>query len=351
MNKLTFAGVDLSKWSPEFSSEIQGRWVAHEIPGLPGALQEDLGDGKLGTRVPLIFAGPSAQTDYAKVLSQLAAAGRRGPLLHPLRGARSSILKSIREAMRYTSQGNAITVDLTFEDAALAQPFAFQGGPQAQAGRARELAAQVDAKITALEARVNQVYRFNLTVRTKTLQALAEVETFTAQIRAYLTAALAVGSTAVYLANAVVNAGLGLALQGVGVTRQVGNAAASAVTTYQQAAAQLRGLPAAYDRAAASVRAIGAPGLGQETCVAMEQALHAATQVDEALQAQQPVPIESTVTRSPGQTLYGFIAEKYEGAALTAQQKRALAGTIRQLNRIRNPSFLPYGMRIVRPAA
>jgi len=350
MQALTFAGVNLSPWSPEFNSEVAGRWIAHEIPGLSGALQEDMGDGKLGTRVPLTFAGASAQRDYSKLLSALAAAGRRGQLLHPLRGARSSVLRSVKESMKYTSQGNAIVVELAFEDAALALPFDFKGGPQAQAGKARALATATDVKAVALRDKLFRVYALNLSLRSRATAALAQVEDFTAQVRDYITVGLSVGTTAIYLANAAINTGSALALQGVGVVRQTGNATAGAVASYQEARAKLRSLPGTYERAAASVRAVGVSG-GQETINGMEQTLYAATLLDQALQDQQPLPVESVVTRAPGQTLYGFISEKYEGSALTPAQKRALAVAILQLNRIRNPSFIPAGTVIVRPAA
>lgn len=350
--KLSFGSVDLGRYAPGFDGEIAGRWISHEIPGLAGALQEDLGDGRYGLRVPLQFAGPRAQRDYNQVMQALQAAGRRGTLLVPLRGARSSILRSIRESMRYTTQGNAILVELAFEDASLAQPFDFRGGPQAQAGEARAQADAADQKIAAQKDRVFKVYKLNLQLRQRAVDAQAAVGDFTAQLRGYVNAALSVGSTAIFLANTAVNTGSAVALQGVSLVRQAGGFAAGAVATYQEAQAKLRALPGSYEKAAAAVRAIGTgAATGQPTIASLEQALHAAAQLDQALRLAQPIPIESVVTRQPGQTLYAFVAEKYAGSPLTPPQLRALVRAILQLNRLRTPGFLPSGTRILRPAA
>src|SRR5262245_17739608 len=125
MARLTFGGLDLSPFAPGFDSEIARRWGVHTIPGQRGALQEDLGDGTLETTVQLAFVKVD---DYNKVLDALDKKPR-ADLVHPRRGTRRSVVRRIREAVKWTQQGEEVTVvTLTFADAALSEPDQFRGG-------------------------------------------------------------------------------------------------------------------------------------------------------------------------------------------------------------------------------
>jgi len=316
MTRLAFAGKDLSKWNPGLTSELAGKWGEHVIPGQRGKLQEDLGDGALLTTVQLAVTSLS---DYRDILQHLTKT-RRGTLLHPRRGAKTMVLKRIREEVRYTERGDATLLDLTFEEAALSEPDQLQGGPatHAQTTRAQAAAAQAAAveRQVLLAARLATLA--NIRLRQKIAAAIELIEAVTAAANAYADGALAAFAEGLY----------DLAVQN-----------------------QLRGLPPQVEAAQVAMRATGSPFEVQAAITALELMLHACTQVDRSIRAALPVPIETEVTRSPGQSIYAFVQQHYAGLRAPAEM-RGLVRLILRLNRnLRNVALIPMGTLVTRPSA
>jgi hypothetical protein len=70
-----------------------------------------------------------------------------------------------------------------------------------------------------------------------------------------------------------------------------------------------------------------------------------------AIRSAQPIPIETLVTRHPGQSIYAFVQQHYGRSGKAPADMRALVGLILRLNRqIRRPSLIPSGTLVVRPA-
>lgn len=307
--------IDLGKYAPGFDSSVQGRWGRHPIPGQSGDLKEDLGDGSLRTNVPLAFIGATA-SDYYKVVPVLSRK-RRGVLMHPRRGSRQSVVMEIRERCDWTTQGNATTfVDVVFEDAILNQADQFTAGP---AARAQQVQTQSQAADAAAETvRERAFSRTDLSLRQRAVTFQAAVSSATAAARIYAVAALDAFALGLY----------GPPLQN-----------------------QLRALPPLVSAAQVAGRLAGVAADTQATSLALEVMLFAATQLDAAIQAAQPIPILTMVTRQPGQNIYAFVQQHYGNSGKTPADMRALVGLILRLNRqIRRPSLIPSGTVIVRPA-
>jgi hypothetical protein len=306
---------DLGQYAPGFESSIQGRWGKHPIPGNTGDLKEDLGDGSLSTTVQLQFVGTKAN-DYYAVVKDLTTK-RRGVLLHPRRGSRPTVVMSIRERCDWTMQGNETTiVDVTFEDAVLNTASQFAAGPSARTAQVNNQAAAADSAAQTLCDKVFQ--RPNLTLRARAITMQAAVGSATNAARTYAAAALEAFALGLY----------GPPLQN-----------------------QLRALPPLVLNAQNAARLTGVAADTQMTILALELVNFAATQLDMAIRSAQPIPIETPVTRHPGQSIYAFVQQHYGRSGKAPADMRALVGLILRLNRqIRRPSLIPSGTLVVRPA-
>lgn len=307
------AEIDLGKYAPGLESQVQGRWGRHPVPGQRGDLKEDLGDGSLATRVMLQFVGATA-ADYYKVVPALSKS-RRGTLLHPRRGSRQSVVASIREEINFTERGASTLVTVEFEDAVIGEAYAFKSGPSARAQEVTTQSRAADAASAELKTKV--FGRTDLQARTFVLLAADLVAVATAAARRYAAAAQESFSLGYY----------GPSVQ-----------------------AQLRALPPLVQAAEVALRRVGPAADIQDVCLALEVTLFAATQLDVAIRASQPIPIETTVTRQPGQSIYGFVQQHYGGSGKTPAEMRNLVSLILRLNRqLRRPALIPAGTVVVRP--
>lgn len=306
--------LNLGKYAPGVKSKIVGRWGRHPIPGQQGDLKEDLGDGSLSNSIHLEFVGATAP-DYYTVMEAISK-GRRGRLLHPRRGSRNVVIMSISEEVLWTDRGEETTlVDIEIEDAVVGQAFEFKSGPSA---RAQEVGAQADASDAEMATLYTRIFaRPSLQARTYAALAQVRVDAATAAARAYAAAA---------------QESFSLGLYGPSVQ------------------AQLKALPPTVQAAEIALRLVGPAADIQATILSLEVMLFAATQLDIAIRAAQPVPIQTTVTRQPGQSIYAFVQQHYGRSGKTPSDMRFLVGLILRLNRqIRRPSLIPAGMVVVRP--
>lgn len=315
VNALQFDGIELHKWAPGFNSQISGNWAEHRIPGQRGALQEDLGDGVLCTKVALQFVGPTFRQDYNQVMTGLTK-NRRGELHHPTRGSKLCVLTDIVETMDWTKQGNAIRVELTFKEAVVHTPDSFNGGPATQAQAVKNHAEDTQNQANGLKKQVYVKFPFNVLRRSAVLLALDAVH-------GYLRAALTYASSALD-------------------AFQEGRLALELVN-------QLQALPGLVSQAERLLAQNGTVMQIQPIITSMEQCLYAATQLDAAIRANLPPPIVTVVSKSPGQSIYSFVQTWYPHK--TRSQQLGLVDILLQLNRgIRRPSLIPFGFRVVRPA-
>jgi len=320
MSRITFTPIDgqeidLGKYAPRLRSQLAGRWGRHPIPGQRGDLKEDLGDGSLVTTVPLEFVGRT-QDDYYPVMQALSKS-RRGSLLHPRRGERPSVITNIREDIDYTMRGESTLVEVDFEDAVIGEAFKFKAGPSANGQKANAQSYAADDAMSTLQATIFS--RPDLQARVFVQQAAAQVSLSTAAARTYADAALDAFSLGLY----------GPSVQ-----------------------AQLLALPPQVQKSLFQLRRVGPAADIQETVLALESMLFSATQLDIAIRAAQPVPIQTRVTRQPGQSIYAFVQQHYGRSGKSPADMRNLVGLIRRLNpHIRKPSLIPSGTIVVRPAA
>lgn len=305
--------IDLGKYVPGFESQIAGRWGRHVIPGQRGDLKEDLGDGSLHTHVRLQFVGKT-QADYDVVIPAMSKS-RRGTLLQPRRGSRRTVITSFREEVLYTDRGESTLVDVDFEDEVVGQADSFRPGPSA---RAQEVVSQSRAADSAAKTLQDKTFsKPDLVIRAYSLSASAAVGSATAAARTYAAAAQDAFSLGFY----------GPSVQ-----------------------AQLRSLPPLVQAAQGALRLVGAAADTQETVLALEVMLFASTQLDVAIREAQPIPIETKITRAPGQSIYAFVQQHYGRSGKTPAEMRSLVTLILQLNRqIRRPSLISSGTILVRP--
>lgn len=311
MGYLSWAGTKISIYAPGFESELPRRWGKHVIPGQRGTLQEDLGEGALSTSFTLQFVG-QYRNDYTKI-AELFQKNPRADFEHPLRATRRSVWTKWRERQEFTKAGDAVLVDITVEDAVLSQPDNFKAGVSAAAQDASAQAAAANASAQSYQSRVN--LRPDLAFRARVAAVVAQVQAVTAAITTYATAAK----------NAF---GLGVwdpALRN-----------------------QLVTLPPLVSAVTTQLNAIGRPIDIQSTVSALELALRSCTEVDRQLKLAQPVPIQTVVMRTPGQSIYSFVQTWYPGVARPKQ--RELVQAILRLNRqIQTPSLIPVQTVVVRP--
>lgn len=307
--------IDLGKYAGGVESEVSGRWGRHPIPGQKGDLKEDLGDGSLATTVTLQFVGKT-RADYEPVIGAMAR-NRRGVLLHPRRGARQSVITRFRERISYTDSGEATFVTVYFEDAVIGQADAFTSGPSARAQQVVNQSNAADQASADLQAQIFS--RPNLQARTFMVQAASLVSASTTTARAYAAAAQESFSFGTY--DPLVQA-------------------------------QLIAMPAQVQAATAALQKVSGAADIQETVLALEVMLFSATQLDAAIRAAQPVPIEIQITKSPGQNVYHLCQQRYGRTGKTPADMRQLAQTILRLNpTITNPALIPLGAQLVVPVS
>lgn len=307
--------IDLGRYAPGLESQVQGRWGRHAIPGQRGDLKEDLGDGSLVTHVRLAFVGKT-EPDYYAVVPALSRS-RRGTLLHPRRGSRQVVITSLREEVSYTERGDSTLVDVDFEDAVIGQADSFRSGPSARAQEVLNQSKAADQKASDLRQKVFS--RPDLTARSYMLVAAAHVGNATTAARTYAAAAQDSFSLGFY----------GPSVQ-----------------------AQLKALPLLVETSLGSLRKVGAAADVQETVLALEVMLFAATQLDVEIREAQPIPIETRVSRQPGQSIYAFVQQHYGRSGKSPAEMRNLVSLILRLNRqVRRPSLIPAGTVLVRPVS
>lgn len=316
INALLFDGVELHKWAPGFQSQLVGNWAEHKIPGQRGALQEDLGDGALGTKITLQFVGKTSRSDYNQVMAGLMK-NRRGELHHPIRGSKLCILSEVTESMEWTKQGNAIRVDLTFKEAVLHTPDSFSGGPATQAQEVLSYASELSGQAGQFQETFFAKHPLEVSKRTAVLKAITAVQELAEEATAYAHAALA----------AFQSGQLGLTLR-----------------------TQLCSLPALVSEAEDRLRQSASFLQTQALIATMERCLYAATQLDAAIRENLPPPIVTVITSVPGQSIYSFVQTWF--SEKTQSQQLGLIDTILALNRgIRTPSLIPTGFGVIRPAS
>jgi hypothetical protein len=206
-------------------------------------------------------------------------------------------------------------VDL--EDAVVGQASGFRAGPSALSQKVTEQSVATDAFMLTLRQRV--FARPDLGARALAVAAQDAVTASTTAARAYATTAQEAFTLGLY------------------------------GPTTQQDLIALTPLVQAGLRA---VRLVGSAADIQDTIIGSEVMLYAATQLDAAIRAAQPIPITSIVRQQPGQSIYSFAQQHYSQSGKTPAQMRDLVGLILRLNKnIRTPSLIPDGTRVVRPVA
>lgn len=307
--------INIGQYMPGLQSEVAGRWGRHPIPGQQGSLKEDLGNGDLKTRVTLQFVGKTAN-DYYPVMSAIERS-RRGTLLHPRRGSRQTIINNIRESIDFVGKGNETTiVDIEFEDWLIGQAYNFKAGPS---GRSQQVVSEATNALALVGALKTLIFsRPNLSLRALMLTAETNVSTATTLATNY--AAAAQESFTLGLYDPLVQA-------------------------------QLLAIPAVVQLATQSLQNVAGASDIQPSVNALEVMLFAATQLDVAIRAAQPVPVERVVTRSPGQSVYAFVQQWYGRSQKTPAQMRDTAALILRINpSIRTPLLIPQGTVVVSPA-
>jgi len=308
--------IDLSRYAPGYENQIPGAWGKHKIPGQKGSLKEDLGDGDTTTKVKLQFVGATAP-DYYTVIPALAQ-NRRGTLLDPRRGARQVVITAFREEVLWTERGEQTTlVDVDFESAVIGEADSFRAGPSARTQAVQAQSRTADT--AALDLRLKVFGRPNLDVRALAVNAEQLVNVSTEAARSYADAA---------------QESFSLGLYGPSVQQQ------------------LRALPGLAQSAIVALRAVGPAADVTDTILAVEAMLFSATQLDVAIRQAQPIPIETLVTRQPGQSIYAFVQQHYGKSGKTPAEMRDLVSLILRLNKqIRRPALIPSGTKVVRPVS
>lgn len=305
--------INIGKYAPGFRSAIAGKWGKHVLPGQQGSLKEDLGDGDLRTSVKLQFPTREEYDAVVPVLSRK----RRGILLHPRRGARQTVIMELREEVTYTESGEATIVDVEFEDAVVGQAFGFRAGPAARASSVTDSSHVADQAISDLRTVIFS--RPSLTARQFVLVAQQNVNTSTAAARSYADTAMEAFTFGLY-----------------GPTTR----------------ASLLALTPLVQNSLVTTRLVSSAADIQTTVNALEVMLFAATQLDEAIRAAQPIPITTRIRQTPGQSVYSLAQQAYGRSGKTSAQMRELVGLIMRLNpQIRRPSLIPEGTAVVRPVA
>lgn len=307
--------IDLGRYAPGFENQVAGRWGRHPIPGQKGDLKEDLGDGSTVTKVKLQFVGATYQ-DYFTVLPALSKS-RRGTLTDPRRGARQVVITSLREEVMWTERGDSTLVDVDFESAIIGEADSFRSGPSARTQAVTAQSRAADSAVADLQAKV--FARPDLEARVFVLDAVQQVNTTTAAARTYAAAA---------------QESFALGLYGPSVQQQ------------------LRSLPPLAQASLVSLRKVGPAADVMESVLAVEAMLFAASQLDVAIRQAQPIPVETRVTRQPGQSIYAFVQQHYGRSGKTPAEMRNLVSLILRLNKqVRRPSLIPAGTIIVRPVS
>jgi hypothetical protein len=307
--------IEIGKWAPGFTAEVEGKWGSHQLPGQRGQLMEDLGDGALSMPVQLIFIDPA---DYDSVIPAISKT-RRGKIQHPRRGAKNVVLRRIREEIRWTDRGDATVVDLLFEEATLGRADDFKQGPSVQASAAKEQAQKAHDAAASQTAKVaKRAFSYSVIALRKMLATSS-----------YLIGVAAAGAVS-YADAAMLAFAQGL---------------------YDPALKQqLRSLPPLVLAAQTALRKTGTAADTYAADIALERMLFACTQLDAAIRAAQPVPIEREVTRPGGQSVYALVASAYPSKS--ASELRALVTLVLRLNpNLRRPDCIPQGTIVVRPAA
>jgi hypothetical protein len=350
VNRLSFDDVDLHKWAPGFESGIKGKWAEHPIIGASNALQEDQGDGVLNTTVRLEItddkdSGQTARQVYNNLVIRLTQR-RRGTLVHPLRGSRESILDEIKESMQWTTQGNIITLQITFKDAATNVQADYRDGDAAAAQAVRLQAENAQQGASDQQTRVFSRSSLNLVARRYALDALDRVNQYAAAATSY--AQLAVEANSGGLLQLATLLTLPPGVTPTGATQ--GQTIRASLRLAKQVSQALRLLPASMQAASDAVRLSGSVAEVQPTINALEMSLAAATRLDAAIQAALPVPITFTVEFPL--SIYQIAQERYAGMRKTPQQLRALVQVMLAMNpQLHSPERVPVGTRLVRPAA
>lgn len=350
VNRLSFDDVDLHKWAPGFESGIKGKWAEHSIIGASNALQEDQGDGVLSTNVRLEIpddkeSGQTARQVYNNLVIRLTQR-RRGTLVHPLRGSRESILEEIRESMQWTTQGNIITLQVTFKDAATNVQADFRNGDAAAAQEIRIQTANAQQGASDQRARIFSRSSLNLTARRYALNAMDLVNQYAQAATDY--ASLAVDANTGGLLQLTALLTLPSGVTPAGATQ--GQAIRASLRLAKQVSQALLLLPPSMQAASDAVRSSGSVAETQPTINALELSLAAATRLDAAIQAALPVPIIFTVDFPL--SIYQLAQERYAGSRKTPQQQRALVQVMLAMNpQLHSPERVPAGTRMVRPAA
>ena len=312
MAYLSYGGMKLSDYMPGFESELPRVWGEHRIPGQRGKLLEDLGEGSLATSVVLQFVG-AKRNDYTKVAEHFQK-NPRADLVHPLRGTRRTAWKRWREKQEFTKAGDAVIVEISFEDAVLSQPDDFKAGVSAAAQEAQAQGAAAEASAQAYQAKVNA--RPDLALRARVNAVVAQVHTVVVMINQYAAAAKSAFQLGVF-----------------------NPASVNALVT----------IPPLVSAVTVQLNAAGRPLDIQSTVRSLEMALKACTDLDRQIKAAQPIPIETTVMRTPGQSIYSFVQQWYPGVQRVKQ--REIAMSILRLNRqIKRPSLIPMGTVVTRPS-
>jgi hypothetical protein len=305
--------INLGKYAPGLKSSIQGRWGRHVLPGQQGDLKEDLGDGSLRTTVRLNLI---TKDDYNAVVPVISRK-RRGLLVHPRRGTRQSVITDITEDIEYTERGEVTIVDVVFEDAVVGQASGFRAGPSARSQQVVSLGQTVLGAVLALRERIFRSPDLGL----RTLMLSAQDKT-TSTV-----------SAATDYANAAQEA-FTFGLYGPSVQ------------------AQLLALPPQVQDSIVALRLVGPSADTQDTVFGLESMLFAATQLDVAIRAAQPIPITTYVRRQPGQSIWSFVQQHYGTSGKTPADMRNMATLILRLNKqIRNPVLIREGTAVVRPVS
>ncbi len=307
--------IDVGKYAAGVTSEIARRWGRHVIPGQQGSLKENLGDGDLKSTFTLAFVGKT-QADYGPVMTAITKTGR-GVLVLPGHQARQTIVDRIRERRQFTTMGPAVIVDVYLEDAIIGQADSFTAGPSARAQQVVAQASAADIAVGILSARV--FLRPNIAIRNLMLTATASATASTSAARTYAAAAQEAFTLGFY----------------------------DPITQ-----AQLRALPPLVQLATKNLQAVGPASNTQDSVLALEVMLFSASQLDAAIRAAQPIPIDTEISRSPGQSIYAFVQQHYGKSGKTPAEMRNLVSLILRINpQIRRPALMPVGLVVTRPAS
>lgn len=314
----SFNGVEFAKYINSVRDSQYGpSFVAHRIPHRNGAKQEQTGNLPFRVEYDLEFAGLEWANNARTVIGAMIQKPR-GPLVHHLYGKLRAVLKGpISGSWDPVNRGTHYAVKLLFEEDTLTNNLSFERTPSGVSDDLGTAATQTD---TSMASYVNAIFeRFTKgapALRTRSLALAAQVamSSFTADARAYAGSAL---------------------------TQFTSGQITPELT------ARLTRLPTGLEAATLALRPIETlNSYGSAAIDSAEVTLRQARNLDQAIRANLPPPIEWTVQQQT--TLFRLVGYLYP--TRTLNDKITLFQNILATNRLSRPDALYPGQVLIVPA-